>query len=127
MHKAERERLSALQGAALHDPEGALDEYCQLLERFENRLTRRNLRLAERYIDGNLNLFIHARWLGTIDFRIVCQGINGSSIVRNAGGGREELASRGRIADHEISLRANAHKGHPPSHEGLRRGPLLQE
>ena len=48
--------------AFLKDGDGALGEICELAERFDNRLTLNNLRLAERYIDGTLNLLVEARW-----------------------------------------------------------------
>ena len=42
-----------------------LDAIREMHERFENRLRFGNLRLAERYVKGELNLLVHFRVMGT--------------------------------------------------------------
>jgi hypothetical protein len=41
-----------------------LDKIRQLMNRWENRLTLNNLRLIERYLEGELRILIHTRWHG---------------------------------------------------------------
>lgn len=53
---------STLKRVSLKDPEGALNEVCQLFQSFNDRLTIPNLALRKRYIEGNLNILIEACW-----------------------------------------------------------------
>lgn len=84
--------------SSLKDCEGALNEYCELLERFEDRLTLRNLRLPERYRNGDLKLLIEGRWDGAIDFRIVLQGAYGDEVGRDAEASAERFGFRRKLS-----------------------------
>lgn len=76
-----------LQNLSFADGDCALHKYAELVERFDNRLTLTNLRLIERYRDGNLNVVVNGRWNEAIDFRIVLQRADelGSCWDTNAG------------------------------------------
>ena len=59
-----------LERGALSKDHHALDQFAELQERWEDRLTLKNLSLAKRYMDFNLNLLIEANW-GAMNFNIV--------------------------------------------------------
>ena len=69
-NKAETKAKAKSRYVALKDPEGALNEVSQLFESFNNRLTISNPALRKRYVEGNLNVLIEARWR-TMNFNIV--------------------------------------------------------
>lgn len=75
---------TALEGVSLNNRENALDEVCELLERFENRLSlgssSKPLMLAKRYIDNDLKLLVEARW-GSVDFNIILERKNLSELI----------------------------------------------
>ncbi len=68
---------------ALENAQQFFDEACELFERIDNGLALHNRRLVERYLNGDLNLLVEARW-GTVDFYVICQGAYEPCAVGNA-------------------------------------------
>lgn len=101
------------------DSEGAFDEYCELVERFENRLSLSNLRLVERYGHQRLNLLVHACWGGTIDFYVVFQGIDGSRPGGDTRAAPHRLPVWAGPTDAQASIRSDKHSWDRPASEGV--------
>jgi hypothetical protein len=96
--------------AFLKDGDGALGEICELAERFDNRLTLNNLRLAERYIDGTLNLLVEARW-GAMDFNIVFHREDPAKLVRSSCVHHQGTPAGARAEHSDRAIRPLKHAG----------------
>ena len=100
------------------DGHGALNEYCELLERFEDRLTLRNLRLAERYKNGDLKLLIDGCWDRTVNFRIILQGADRHEACGDAESRTEGFSTGGHAANVNFTIAHRKQRGGPICHHG---------
>ncbi len=80
--------------------ENALHELCELNDRFNDRLTVRNLRLVEHYVVGNLNICAEIGWRSKNFHAVFQRADRPGDIGRNLEGGslpRQHRANRKRI------------------------------
>ena len=98
-------QAGTLQNPCFADGYHALGEYDELVERFDNRLTLGNLRLIERYRQGDLKIVLNGRWGEAIDFRIVLQRADEVCSHRDTSTCTNRARAGGRAADVHPSLK----------------------
>lgn len=98
-------------GVAFYDSKGALDELCHLTKRFNDRLTLKNLRIKERYLKGDLNFLVEARW-GAMEFNIVVHRKDASKPRGDSGGRHQGDAPRWAATEANCSLGTHKHPRH---------------
>ena len=107
--------------SSLEDADGALDEFCQLLDGFNEWFARpRGLGLAERYANGKAYLLTEWEWLPAINFRVICESVVGLEPGGNALEINQRLPTWGAASDSEpLAIRSDVKKGNSCSHYRL--------
>ncbi len=114
-------QAGALQSPCFADGYRALHEYAELVERFDNRLALCNLRLVERYRQGDLKVVLNGRWDEAIDFRIVLQRTDEFCSYGDTSARADGARAGGRMTEVQPAIR-DGHERHVQLGENLDAG-----